>query len=185
MPHVFFFQAEDGIRDLIVTGVQTCALPISRRSSRHRANWPRHWRQSHGSGGWAPPPPRRYRRCRRRLNRSSAFLRYRFASRLTMLAAISAGERLTTPSMAQTLVPHLVNDQGVDRIAIGVKEFQCMGASPPHDHPHVYLDMGHEAQIVCPYCSTLFVHDGALKATESEPPACIYVATSPPGAPAA
>src|SRR3989440_3916071 len=25
---IFFFQAEDGIRDLIVTGVQTCALPI-------------------------------------------------------------------------------------------------------------------------------------------------------------
>src|SRR2546425_8191784 len=28
----FFFQAEDGIRDKLVTGVQTCALPISRRS---------------------------------------------------------------------------------------------------------------------------------------------------------
>src|SRR5688572_32211037 len=28
----FFFQAEDGIRDLTVTGVQTCALPISTRS---------------------------------------------------------------------------------------------------------------------------------------------------------
>src|SRR2546421_3519802 len=28
---LFFFQAEDGIRDLIVTGVQTCALPISAR----------------------------------------------------------------------------------------------------------------------------------------------------------
>ena len=26
---VFFFQAEDGIRDADVTGVQTCALPIS------------------------------------------------------------------------------------------------------------------------------------------------------------
>ena len=25
---VFFFQAEDGIRDWSVTGVQTCALPI-------------------------------------------------------------------------------------------------------------------------------------------------------------
>src|SRR2546430_9533405 len=25
---MFFFQAEDGIRDLTVTGVQTCALPI-------------------------------------------------------------------------------------------------------------------------------------------------------------
>ena len=27
----FFFQAEDGIRDIGVTGVQTCALPISLR----------------------------------------------------------------------------------------------------------------------------------------------------------
>src|SRR5206468_7291070 len=30
----FFFQAEDGIRDLIVTGVQTCALPISNAQSK-------------------------------------------------------------------------------------------------------------------------------------------------------
>src|SRR5205085_4713141 len=29
-PPFFFFQAEDGIRDLTVTGVQTCALPIFR-----------------------------------------------------------------------------------------------------------------------------------------------------------
>src|SRR6266853_4979181 len=29
MSVIFFFQAEDGIRDLTVTGVQTCALPIS------------------------------------------------------------------------------------------------------------------------------------------------------------
>src|SRR5207244_5988962 len=29
----FFFQAEDGIRDDLVTGVQTCALPISLRQS--------------------------------------------------------------------------------------------------------------------------------------------------------
>src|SRR3712207_8284123 len=28
----FFFQAEDGIRDIGVTGVQTCALPISARA---------------------------------------------------------------------------------------------------------------------------------------------------------
>src|SRR5437763_12125867 len=27
--YIFFFQAEDGIRDTSVTGVQTCALPIS------------------------------------------------------------------------------------------------------------------------------------------------------------
>src|SRR6476661_10292866 len=44
----FFFQAEDGIRASSVTGVQTCALPISRagsrrsRASRPRARWFRH-----------------------------------------------------------------------------------------------------------------------------------------------
>src|SRR2546421_7590986 len=32
--HFFFFQAESGIRYLIVTGVQTCALPIDRKSKR-------------------------------------------------------------------------------------------------------------------------------------------------------
>src|SRR6266540_4542692 len=32
--YFFFFQAEDGIRDRDVTGVQTCALPISPVSSR-------------------------------------------------------------------------------------------------------------------------------------------------------
>src|SRR5438034_7716012 len=34
----FFFQAEDGIRDHCVTGVQTCALPISRRSYQARTS---------------------------------------------------------------------------------------------------------------------------------------------------
>src|SRR5256886_2815562 len=33
--HYFFFQAEDGIRDLTVTGVQTCALPISSCTNAH------------------------------------------------------------------------------------------------------------------------------------------------------
>src|SRR5437762_11439413 len=32
----FFFQAEDGIRDTSVTGVQTCALPISRSHAESR-----------------------------------------------------------------------------------------------------------------------------------------------------
>src|SRR2546426_2128960 len=33
--YFFFFQAEDGIRDYKVTGVQTCALPIFRRLADH------------------------------------------------------------------------------------------------------------------------------------------------------
>src|SRR5687768_17917642 len=35
--NLFFFQAEDGIRDVAVTGVQTCALPISPYSETHTA----------------------------------------------------------------------------------------------------------------------------------------------------
>src|SRR5258707_13117734 len=34
--HFFFFQAEDGIRDIGVTGVQTCALPILLLSGGHQ-----------------------------------------------------------------------------------------------------------------------------------------------------
>src|SRR5207247_3917742 len=34
----FFFQAEDGIRDPLVTGVQTCALPISWLAEPYRSN---------------------------------------------------------------------------------------------------------------------------------------------------
>src|SRR5688572_32342050 len=41
----FFFQAEDGIRDLTVTGVQTCALPISPRRGPEAAE-----RSAAGSG---------------------------------------------------------------------------------------------------------------------------------------
>src|SRR3989454_12671891 len=35
----FFFQAEDGIRDYKVTGVQTCALPILRRALEEPVRW--------------------------------------------------------------------------------------------------------------------------------------------------
>src|SRR5690606_27097151 len=37
--HVFFFQAEDGIRDFHVTGVQTCALPICGRPAQRAADF--------------------------------------------------------------------------------------------------------------------------------------------------
>src|SRR5256885_7078772 len=40
MSSIFFFQAEDGIRDYKVTGVQTCALPISITDAADDAVWP-------------------------------------------------------------------------------------------------------------------------------------------------
>lgn len=76
--------------------------------------------------------------------------------------------------MADSIVPHFQNDAGVEKIRIGVREFQCMGASPPYDHPHIYLDMGDEDQIICPYCSTVYIHDPALAPHESEPAGCLY-----------
>jgi hypothetical protein len=47
-----------------------------------------------------------------------------------------------------------------------------VGATPPLDHPHVYLDMGDNDEIVCPYCSTLFRYDPALSPHQSRPPEC-------------
>lgn len=75
--------------------------------------------------------------------------------------------------MAELLVPHLLNDAGANTVRIGVKEFKCMGASPPHDHPHVYLNMGEQTQLICPYCSTVYVCDPALGPRESDPPGCV------------
>ena len=71
--------------------------------------------------------------------------------------------------MAGAAIPNFANDVGTERIFIGVKEFKCMGARAPFDHPHVYLDMGQDSQVLCPYCSTLFVHDPRLAADESDP----------------
>src|SRR5207249_5956474 len=67
----FFFQAEDGIRDRNVTGVQTCALPISSwsssgphsskgsrtsRSSVDGSRAPHPWPSSTAPAAWAKPP---------------------------------------------------------------------------------------------------------------------------------
>ena len=62
------------------------------------------------------------------------------------------------------------------RIRVGAKEFQCVGALPPFDHPHVFLDMGKDNEIVCPYCSTLFVYDASLTPGTSEPLSAVYQA---------
>lgn len=78
--------------------------------------------------------------------------------------------------MASSLIPHFANDQGVEKISVGVKEFQCMGARPPFDHPHVFLDMGQDNQVLCPYCSTLYVYDPRLHADQTEPEGCLVTA---------
>lgn len=78
--------------------------------------------------------------------------------------------------MAESVIPHFHNDAGVDVVEIGAREFKCMGARPPYDHPHVFLDMGDDGEIVCPYCSTLYRHDPDLKPTQSRPEDCAHKA---------
>src|SRR3954468_2363187 len=75
--------------------------------------------------------------------------------------------------MSDHVVPHFHNDAGVSVIEIGSQEFMCVGANPPFDHPHVFLDLGNDNEIICPYCSTLYRFDTDLAAGTDSPPECV------------
>jgi uncharacterized Zn-finger protein len=74
--------------------------------------------------------------------------------------------------MAESYVPHFHNTPGVPLIEIGAREFMCIGEKPPFDHPHVFLDIGDAADIICPYCSTLYRFDATLDPHSARPPEC-------------
>lgn len=76
--------------------------------------------------------------------------------------------------MAQKNVPHFHNSDGVPQIEIGAKEFMCVGALPPFDHPHVFLDMGSDKDIVCPYCSTHYCYNSKLESAAAIPASAVY-----------
>ena len=58
---------------------------------------------------------------------------------------------------------------GLARIDVGAKEFMCIGAAPPYDHPHVFMDMGSAEEIICPYCSTHYRYNKSLPAGTALP----------------
>jgi uncharacterized Zn-finger protein len=64
--------------------------------------------------------------------------------------------------MVDRAIPHFRNDLGVPSIKVGVMEFMCIGASPPFDHPHIFIDMGSDGEAICSYCSTRFVYHSNL-----------------------
>ena len=70
--------------------------------------------------------------------------------------------------------PHFHNQPGLPSLKVKARKFMCIGALPPFDHPHIFIDMGHETDIVCSYCSTRFVYDGTLK-TLVAPEECLYL----------
>ena len=66
------------------------------------------------------------------------------------------------------------NDRGVPEICIGVKEFKCIGVSPPHDHPHIYINMREADTVPCPYCATRFRFDPRLTPLNADPPDSVF-----------
>ena len=82
--------------------------------------------------------------------------------------------------MVQASTPKFKNDAGVPVIRIGVKEFECMGASPPYDHPHIFIDMGRDNEAICPYCSTLYKYDPTLGPDEAVPADAFFVEAREP-----
>lgn len=76
--------------------------------------------------------------------------------------------------MADTSLQYFRNDAGVDTIQVGTSRFMCTGASAPFDHPHIYLDMGDDNTIVCPYCSTRYTRNAAFSTSEVRPPESAY-----------
>jgi uncharacterized Zn-finger protein len=83
---------------------------------------------------------------------------------------------LQVATMAHGSTPHFHNTEGLAQIEVGAKEFQCIGALPPFDHPHVYIDMGKDNDIVCPYCSTHYVYNASLAAGAAIPASAVYQA---------
>jgi uncharacterized Zn-finger protein len=76
--------------------------------------------------------------------------------------------------MASKGTPHFQNDLGVTTIHVGSKEFMCIGAKPPFDHPHIFIDMGTDDEVICSYCSTLFKYDRTLSAGQARPAECVW-----------
>ena len=70
--------------------------------------------------------------------------------------------------------PKFHNEIGVPIVRVGCREFKCIGAKPPRDHPRIYLNVVDASEIVCPYCSTLFRFDPSLGTHETDPADCAY-----------
>lgn len=76
--------------------------------------------------------------------------------------------------MAHSSIPHFHNDPGVRVIHVGAKEFMCIGAKPPFDHPHIFIDLGAGEDAVCSYCGTVYKYNPSLPAETADPTECLW-----------
>jgi uncharacterized Zn-finger protein len=78
------------------------------------------------------------------------------------------------PTTAHARLPKFRNDRAAPLVRVGAKEFNCIGVTPPDDHPHVYLNMGAAETLICPYCATRYRFDPHLGRGDADPPDCAH-----------
>ena len=52
--------------------------------------------------------------------------------------------------------PEIVKNQDKNTELVSSKKVSCSGHNGPLGHPKVYLEMGDNESVVCPYCSKIF-----------------------------
>src|SRR2546429_9347328 len=119
----FFFQAEDGIRDVAVTGVQTCALPIFDRAPAGFGAKHLEWSTAFEASLWRPEPLKgRFlvsHNCLRAGKNSRCancsfrfFLRRRLMAALAVLPSAQGNDNVEHFDATKALVEKMVDDLG-------------------------------------------------------------------------
>ncbi len=61
---------------------------------------------------------------------------------------------------------------------MNMREFSCIGASPPQDHPRVYINMGLQGMALCSYCATRYRYEPGIVPFEADPQINLLIETS-------
>ena len=156
------------------------------RPSRDRPSWCARSRRSRGSAAPDRPSPSSMKAmrtpseskvctavllCRSRLLRRRPPLSSARPERLSSRANSQSSQRAAHGS---PLIPHFANDQGVEKIYIGVREFQCMGARPPARPPARLSGHGRRQPDPVPLLlDPLRARRRASRPTQTDPAGCL------------
>ena len=65
--------------------------------------------------------------------------------------------------MAAENLPQNIDETDIPRetVRVATKRVACNGGGGALGHPQVWLNLGEDGAIMCPYCSVEFVHEGS------------------------
>ena len=64
-----------------------------------------------------------------------------------------------------------------ETVFVDKKRVSCDGGGGALGHPRVWLEMGEETQVECPYCDCLFVLDPEKAKAQTHPPVAVNTAS--------